>query len=125
MASDSVRTPRLGQLVKAIDYGQMNRLVRSQNQSLIKRNLDHLANHLVSTIILGNSKESDAKFSGRTMRINLRIGTLVASKNCLEFEPFPLAQIVADSNEQRDDMISKVSSMSKISYFKNRTASIS
>lgn len=59
------------------------------------------------------------------MRINLRIGTLVAKKNCLEFEPFPLAQIVADSNEQRDDMISKVSSMSRISYFKNRTASIS
>lgn len=29
MASDSVRTPRLGQLVKAIDYGQMNRLLRS------------------------------------------------------------------------------------------------
>jgi len=122
MASDSVRTPRLGQLVKAIDYGQMNRLCRSQNQSLIKRNLDNLANHLVSVMILGNNAE---KFSGRTMRINLRIGILVVSKNCLDFEPFPLAQIVADGNEQRDDMISKVSSMSKISYFKNRTASIS
>ena len=58
------------------------------------------------------------------MRINLRIGSLIVKRNSLEFEPLPLTQIFADSYDQKDDMVSKVSSMSKISYFKNRATSI-
>ena len=59
------------------------------------------------------------------MRINLRIGHLLITKNAVLFEGLPLQQLKADSQEQQDDMMSKVSTLSKISYFKNRNNSLS
>lgn len=53
-----------------------------------------------------------------TMRINLRIGTLIVRQSKVEFEALPLTQIVSDSRDQHDDMASKMSSISKISAFK-------
>lgn len=89
-----------GMLIRTLDYGRMQRLLRSQNPNLIKRNLDNLANQLVSIVSGSNLSDSETKqLAGKTMRINLRIGILTVNRNSVDFEPFPLTQIVSDSQE--------------------------
>ena len=65
-----------GILVKKIDFSRLVRLCRNQNQTTVKNNLQALSNHLAS-FVSGGSDSSDM-LSGRTLRINLRIGTLIA-----------------------------------------------
>jgi len=102
---------------KKIDFARLARLVHSQNERIIKRNLEVMGNQLVQ-IMVGNNADSDA-FAGKTLRINLRIGVLTVAKNQVSFEPVSVRQLKIDSVEQNDDMMSKVSSMSRMTVFKN------
>ena len=58
-------------LVKKIDYSRFVRLVRTQNQSTAKRNVEALGNHLLTFV------SGDETSGGRPLRLNLRIGTLI------------------------------------------------
>ena len=83
------------------------------NTYLLKRNYEQLASHLAQ-IMVGNTADADL-FRGRTVRINLRIGHLVAGQGRLTFEAIPVQQLLVESKEQNDDMMSRVSSMSQMS----------
>ena len=74
-------------LVKKIDYSRFVRLVRTQNQSTAKRNVETLGNHLATFVSGGDIETSN----GRPMRINLRIGTLVVTRGKIEFEALSVA----------------------------------
>jgi len=72
--------------------------------------------------MVGNNEDSDL-FRGKAIRLNLRIGYLVAANQKLSFEPASISQMMLESNEQNDDMMSKMSSMSKLSIFKAKQSS--
>ena len=66
-------------MTRQIDWGRMQRLCRVQSSSLLKSNLEAFTNHLLQ-VIVGNNRESDT-FKGKTVRVNLKIGSLVIA-NC-------------------------------------------
>lgn len=68
------------------------------------------------------------EFTGKTLRINLRIGWfvaqhLVSGQPKISFEPLPVDQILLESREQNDDNASKISSLSRLSHFNLRRKS--
>lgn len=56
---------------------RLARLSRVQNPSQLRKNLDSIAGYLVK-IVLGSNADSNT-FKGKTLRINLRVGWLIAS----------------------------------------------
>jgi hypothetical protein len=67
----------------------------------------------------GNDSEADI-WRGRTLKINIRIGYLIfygcgTAAARVSFEANPIDQIIMESKEQNDDMMSKMSSISQLS----------
>ena len=111
---------------RPLDMSRLIRLVKVTNAVALRKDLDQLTNQLAQ-IMIGNNPDSNL-FKGKTVKINMRIGWLIASA-CgsgapkLSFEALPLTQIISESREQNDDMMSKVSTMSKLSLIRQQRAS--
>ena len=74
-------------------------------------------------MLVGNTVDSDI-LRGKQIKLNMRIGTLVCSSGKIEFIGNPLQQLISDSREQNDDMMSKMSTMSRMSMFGLRKSSL-
>ena len=112
---EGMSTASMGLLVKKIDFSRFVRLLRGQNTIMAKKNVKALSDYLAAFVGGGGAGQEVEALGGKTVRIYLRIGTLIARQNKIHFEALPLTQIVSDSRDQKDDMASKMSAISRLS----------